>query len=170
MKSIFLIYFMLISFLGHCVSQEASCEKMGLVLGCLLVILEVQMYVIFHLILWKVSAGVFFSFLRVWFFFSLSSRYLIIMTLKLSSSVDGHSFCLEKHCGLRFPLRLSLRQFAFSLSCRVGVEVVWVWSHQDEPGGEPQEAHGRRAAVCGAVLCPCQEGQRFWGWLRPWPW
>ena len=50
-KSIFLIYLMLISFLGHCVSQEASCEKMGLVLGFLLVILEVQMYVIFHLIL-----------------------------------------------------------------------------------------------------------------------
>ena len=128
------------------------------------------MYVIFHFIsfCWKFLQV--FCFLKGLIFFPLFSRYLIIMTLKLSSSVDGQSFCLEKHSALRFPLRLSLRQFAFSLSCRVGVEAVWVWSHQDKPGGEPQEACGRRAAVRSAALCPHQEGQRFRGWLRPWPW
>lgn len=82
------------------------------------------MYVIFHFISCYEKFLQLFCFLKGPIFFSLSSRYLIIMTLKLSSSVDGHSFCLEKHSGLRFPLRLSLRQFAFSLSCRVGVEVV----------------------------------------------
>lgn len=62
-KSIFLVYFMLISFLGHSVSQEASCEEIGLVLGFLISypggsnVCNIS----FHLILLEVFAGILFS-------------------------------------------------------------------------------------------------------------
>lgn len=97
-KSIFLIYFMLISFLGHCASQEARPWEDGFSPWVFISypggsnVCNIS----FNLILWKVFAGVFVFLFKGMIFPPLSSRCLIIMTLKLSSSVDSHSLCLEK--------------------------------------------------------------------------
>lgn len=126
---------------------------------------QVPVYTVFHLL---ISETVKFPFLRVsfWYFRTVALKWspdfdFFFLTcqekFKLSCWAVGEDPLEETWC---------LVWFAFSLSRRAGVEIVWVRSNQDGPGGRPQEAHQRRVAVLSARPCPHEKGQRFRGRLR----